>query len=163
MGETIFHFKDAEKPIVVFEHCHLPHMVVGMMSSVIEWVEHQEINQLNDYTDRDLSHCMRPAHEEIERWADHGFVNAALFQAQFVFDFFEEATKDGVMVIFGDRGVFKLFIRMTESIQRWRDIIRARDRKVHGEHWGTAMGFYSFDWCRLNEHIRTKYKIPKEK
>ena len=160
MGDTIFHFKGSEKPIVVFDAVHLPHMVVGMMSSVIEWLEHQRISH-DDFHDVDCSHSIRYAREEIKDWADHGFTNTVLMQAQFVFDFFEAATKDNddVFVIFGSRGMFTLFIRMTEAIQNWRDRVRERDQKIHGPNWGSALKLYSFDWCQLNEHIRTKYNI----
>lgn len=147
MDGNKFFFSTNGSPMIQPDN--LSMMMVGMMANTIAWTEDE----------KDRSYQIM--NEEITDWAEHGYTNAKLTQAQFIYDFFEEFLKHDTHkfmgIIFTSRGHFTLFIRMTEAVQAWRDRVRDEERKKYGPNWGSALKFMTFDWTALNHKIRERY------
>lgn len=93
----------------------------------------------------------------VERmnWADHGFTNALLSQANFLYALVTDAVDRRQPPALMEKSTAKLVTDALAAFQRWKTSLCQAEQEEHGEHWGTATLFFQKDWTDHNEKFLT--------
>jgi hypothetical protein len=78
-------------------------------------------------------------------WAHHGFTNALVSQADFLYAVVETSVRMRMPVVFQDRLIASLITEALEAFQIWKTNLIKVQKERHGEDWGDATKFNHMD------------------
>jgi hypothetical protein len=150
-GFPVFVSKDEGGALVKMDSVHLKLLLLQSAACVIECCEGYATGPEGAVVPKTapIGRILR----ESVNMAEHGFISALQSQVALLYTFVKEVvTSEGKTRIIAviEQGEITLIAKALETYQKYKTAICKAEQKTHGEHWGTAMGFFQADWTDLN-------------
>ena len=143
--------------IAKFDLLTLEHLLLQTSASLIVGCRTYPVKEETLPTSSDIGVTLM----KYTTWAYNGYTNALLAQADFIKSFIYHCIRTTTKPYLMDYKSACLLADSLEHFQAYKTEICKDEQVKHGEHWGTATGFFKANWTEYNQEFLSLWNSHK--